>query len=92
MKKYGFQNFCTFKNNLTTGFSQKNQPGCISTAAAKSLIFRSTANFKNFEIYLYFVCQPASQPAIRPGSARCMAPDLSHNKGNHVGFTKMLFR
>ena len=52
MKKYGFQNFHTFKNNLTTGFSH------ISTAviavsllnAAKSLIFRSTANFNKFEI------------------------------------------
>ena len=31
----------------------------------------------------------ASQPAIRPGCARCRAPEISHDKG---GFTKMLFR
>ena len=92
MKNYGFRNFHTFKNNLTTGFNQKNQPGCISTAvirlylmlnAAKSITFRSTANFKNLPVFRLPASQPASQPAclptIRPGSARCMAPDFSHN-------------
>ena len=55
-------------------------------------IFHSKTNFKKIEIYLYFVCLPAGLPAVRPGCARCMAPDFSHNKGNHVGFTKLLFR
>ena len=32
------------------------------------------------------------QPAVRPGCARCRAPEISHNKGNGSGFTKMLFR
>ena len=32
------------------------------------------ANFENFEIYLYFVCQSA----VRPGCARCRAPEISH--------------
>ena len=41
-----------------------------------------------FEIYLYFVCQPA----VRPDCARCRAPKISHNKGNGGGFTKMLFQ
>ena len=55
---------------------------------AKTRIFQPTANFENFEIYLYFVCQPA----IRPGCTRCRAPEISHNKGNGGGFTKMLFQ
>ena len=50
----------------------------------KTRIFQPTANFEIFEIYLYFVCLPA----IKPGCARCRAPEISHNKG----FTKMLFR
>ena len=29
---------------------------------AKNQIFPPTANFENFKIYLYFVCQPVSQP------------------------------
>ena len=36
---------------------------------ANTRVFQPTANFENFEIYLYFVCQPANQPAIRPGCA-----------------------
>ena len=62
---------------------------------AKTRIFQPTANFEIFEIYLYLVlpaCQPASQPALRPGCARCRAPEISHDKGNGGGFTKILFR
>ena len=33
---------------------------------AKTRIFQPTANFEIFEIYLYFVCLPASQPASQP--------------------------
>ena len=62
----------------------------------KTQIFQPTANFEIFEIYLYFVCQPASQPAslpaIRPGCTRCRAPEISHHKGNGSRFTKMLFQ
>ena len=32
------------------------------------------------------------QPAVRPGCAGCRAPEISHNKGNGGGFTKMLFQ
>ena len=43
MKNYGFQNFRTFKNNHTTGFSQKilSSTAVIVSLlnAAKSLIF-----------------------------------------------------
>ena len=56
----------------------------------KTRIFQPTANFKNFEICLYFVSLPASQPAVRPSCARCGAPEISHDKGNGGGFTKML--
>ena len=33
---------------------------------AKTRVFQPTANFENFEIYLYFVCLPACQPASLP--------------------------
>ena len=49
-------------------------------------------NFKKFEIYPYFIYHPASQPAVRPSSASAMALDFLHNKGNRVGFMKLLFR
>ena len=79
-----------FKINLVIGFIQKNPTGMhwlgYSDAVswlneAKTQIFQPTANFEIFEIYLYFVCLPASLPA--PGCARCkfhtimvMAADL----------------
>ena len=55
---------------------------------AKTRIFQPTANFEKFKIRLYFV----SLPAVRPSCARCRAPEISHDKGNGGGFTKMLFR
>ena len=42
---------------------------------AKTQIFHPTAYFENFKIYLYF----ASQPAVRPGCARCRAPKTSND-------------
>ena len=57
---------------------------------AKTRILQPTANFEIFEIYLYFVCLPACLPAVRPGCARCRAPEISHDKGNGGGFTKIL--
>ena len=94
-----------FKINLAIGFIRKKPTGMhwlgYSDAVswlnkAKTRIFQPTANFEIFEIYLYFVClpacRPASQPAVKPGCARCRAPEISHDKGNGGGFTKMLFR
>ena len=46
----------------------------------------------NFDNRLDFICQPASQPNIRPDCARCTAPESQHSKGNPVGVTKLLFR
>ena len=54
---------------------------------AKIQIFQPTGNFEIFEIYRLPACLPA-----RPGCARCRAPEISHDKGNGGGFTKMLFR
>ena len=59
---------------------------------AKTRIFQPTANFENFEINLYFVCLPACHPVVRPGCARYRAPEISHDKGNGGGFTKILFQ
>ena len=64
----------------------------VSLNEVKTRIFQPTGNFKTFEIYLYFVCQPACLPAIRPSYGKCRAPEISHNKGNGGGFTKMLFQ
>ena len=59
---------------------------------AKTRKFQPTGNFESFEIYMYFICQPASLPAVRPDCGRCRAPEISHNKGNGGAFTKMLFQ
>ena len=56
---------------------------------AKTRIFQPTANFEIFE----FTCiSSACLPAIRPSCVRCRAPEISHDKGNGSGFTKMLFQ
>ena len=93
------------KINLAIGFIRRKPAGmhwlgyndAVSWLnEAKTRIFQPTANFEIFKIYLYFVCLPAclpaSLPAVRPGCARCRAPEISHDKGNGGGFTKMLFR
>ena len=52
----------------------------------KTQVFQPTPNFKNFEIYLYFICQPACLPAVRPGCTRCRAPEISHDKGTYISY------
>ena len=54
-------------------------------------------NFKNLKFTrISSISQPASQPdsqpAVRPGFASATALEFLHNKGNRVGFTKLLFR
>ena len=57
--------------------------------AAKSLKIRSTINCKNSKFtHISSTSQLASQPAIRPSYASCMAPEFLHSKGNHIGFMK----
>ena len=64
-----------FKINLAISFIRKKPAGMhwldyndavSSLNEAKTRIFQPTANFENFEIYLYFVCQPACLPACLP--------------------------
>ena len=45
--------------------------------------------YKNLNLPIF--CLPASQPAVRPGCAKCMDPEFLHSKGNYVRFTKLLF-
>ena len=63
-----------FKINLAISFIRKKPAGMhwlgyndavSSLNEAKTQILQPTANFENFEIRLYFVSQPASQPACR---------------------------
>ena len=81
-----------FKINLAISFIRKKPAGMhwlgyndavSSLNEVKTRIFQPTANFENFEIHLYFVSQPASlpasQPAVRPGCARCRAPEISYH-------------
>ena len=64
-----------FKINLAISFIRKNPTGMhwlgyndavSSLNEAKTRIFQPTADFEIFEIYLYLVCLPASQPASLP--------------------------
>ena len=52
-----------------------------------SRTFRPTATLKISK----FTCI-SSASLVRPGCARCRAPEISHDKGNGGGFTKILFR
>jgi len=56
----------------------------------KSRRFHYTVNFKNFkifEIHRNFICLPA----VRPGCARCAAPEISGFQGNDGRLTNVLF-
>ena len=64
-----------FKISLAIGFIRKKPTGmhwlgyndAVSWLnEARTRIFQPTANFEIFEIYLYFVCLPACQPASLP--------------------------
>ena len=61
--------------------------------AARSSKTQSTMNFKNLKFTrILSASQPATQPAVRSGSTSATALEFLHNKGNHVGFMKLLFR
>ena len=44
-------------------------------------------NFKNLK---FTRISSISQPTVRPGSASATALEFLHNKGNRIGFTKLL--
>ena len=54
----------------------------------ENLNISAYSQFQNLPVFRL----PASLPAVRPGCARCRAPEISHDKGNGGGFTKMLFQ
>ena len=62
---------------------------------AKTQIFQPTAKFEILKFTCISsaslpACKHACQLAVRSGCARCRAPEISHDKGNGGGFTKML--
>ena len=79
---------------------QKIGHTCTGTTAndlIKMLNTHFKLNIQNFFTLQHF-CQPnnlpngpTSLPAVRPGSTMARAPVFSHNEGNLVGFTKVLF-
>ena len=76
------------KINLAIGFTRKN---------ALVRLYNDAVPWLNdlqptLKISKFTCISSASLPAVRPGCARCRAPEISHNKGNGGGFTKMLFR
>ena len=58
----------------------------------KIWIVKPVDNFKISKIHLHFVCQPASQPAVRPTSARSMGPVFSVNAEYQCATTDLLFQ
>ena len=44
------------------------------------------SNFKSSKIHLHY---SPCQPAARPGSTRCMAPEISDSQGNYGRFTNV---
>ena len=95
--------FACLETHLTIRFSRKNQLKRIGTAIIMLYICLTKQNvdyfdlrimnFKKFKFtWISSAGQPASQPAVRPGSARCTAPEIQHSKGYPFPFTKLLFR
>ena len=96
-----------FKINLAIGFIRKKPTGMhwLGYNDAVSWLNKAKTSLQPILKFSKFTCissacqpaslsacQPASQPAVRPGCARCRAPEISHDKDNGGGFTKMLFR
>ena len=91
-----------FKINLAIGFIRKKTTGmhwlgyndAVSWLTKRKLEYFSLQPILKFSKFtcISSACRPASLPAVRPGCARCRAPEISHDKGNGGGFTKMLFR
>ena len=70
MEKMATKLFCTSIHTLKQALFKKNQFKCTEyynkiitiLKEVKIQIVWPVENFKNFEIYLHFVCQPASLP------------------------------
>ena len=86
--------FCALTTNLAICFTRKNPLECISKAVMMLYLDYTKRQVEYFDLQptlkiSKFTCissasQPASLPAIRPGCARCRAPEISHSKSNVV--------
>ena len=87
-----------FKINLAISFIRKKPAGMhwLGYNDAVSSLMKQKLEYFSLQPILKIsksTCiSSASLPAVRPGCARCRAPEISHDKGNGGGFTKMLFR
>ena len=57
--------------------------------AAKSLKIQSIRNFKIQNLPILHL--PASLLYAKPTCSKCIAPEILHDKGDHIGFSKLLF-
>ena len=95
-EKHGVPLLCTSITRLTMYFTQKHRLKYIGNTIITLYLCKNLTNaicrefLKLSDLPVFHLT--AGLPAIRPTSTRSMAPDFSHNKGNRVRFTKMLFR
>ena len=76
-----------------TGNTSTCTPLSMLEIYSRCLICILKVKYTEFKFsYFTRVRLPASLPAVRPGSTMARAPVFSHNKGNRIGFTKLLFR
>ena len=74
--------FARLEAHLTICFSQKNQLKRTGTAIIMFYICDYfDLRIMNFKGFCLPASQPPCQPAVRLDSARCMAPEIQHNKG-----------
>ena len=89
---------CTWIYSIAIVSAKK--PGNKSTGTTSSmpkiysrcLICILKVKYTEFNFPYFTTILSAYQPAVRPCSTMARASVFSHNKGNHVGFTKLLFR
>ena len=83
-KIIGLHKISHFKNNLVEMFAWKKQYKCIKVAETMQYLGLTKQKINisiyskllNFKPRPNFISQPVTQPAVRPGSARCRPPDL----------------
>jgi len=95
LKKKWHLNFGMSKIHLRLGFMQKkltkmhwyvyNNTVPLLNMCSENSNISSVYHFKKIKFSTILSAgQPASLPAVRPGSTSDMAPDFSHKKGNYI--------
>ena len=87
--------FARLETHLTICFSRKNQ--LKRTGTAIIMLYSEISIISIYSEFLKIRKSPGfrlpdCRPAVRPGSARCTAPEIQHSKGFPFPFTKLLFR